>query len=110
METKSGKTRKLNERTFDKALSAMFKNIKSGNLIYIVFSKRSFHILIFTLSMSIIANIIIAYLIVNSLPLTMGIGALTNIVMLILSFTTIISGLWLVFKGIDIVTDDADIK
>lgn len=110
METKSGKTRKLNERTFDKALSAMFKNIKSGNLIYIVFSKRSFHILIFTLSMSIIANIIIAYLIVNSLPLTMGIGALTNIVMLILSFTTIISGLWLVFKGIDIVTDDTDIK
>lgn len=110
METKSGKTRKLNERTFDKALSAMFKNIKSGNLIYIVFSKRSFHILIFTLSMSIIANIIIAYLIVNSLPLTMGIGALTNIVMLILSFTTIISGLWLVFKGIDIVTDDADLK
>ena len=106
METKT--TKKLNERSFNRALSSMLKNIKSGNLIYIVFSKNSFRMLVFTLAMSIIANLILVYLLINSLIMG-GIGVIYT-VMLVLSIIAIISGLWLVFKGIDIVTDDIDIK
>lgn len=105
METR---TRKLNEKSFSKALSSMLKNIKSGELIYIVFSKKSFRILVFTLAMSIIANLTLVYLLVNSLILG-GLDVI-YIILLVLFVVAIISGLWLVFKGIDIVTDDIEFK
>lgn len=103
----------MNERTFARTLSVMFRNIKSGSNIYIVFSKKSFHILIFTLAMSIIANTVLIYLMLNYPAITGGIftGGIRSIIIfacqLILSVAAVISGIWLVFKGIDIVTDDS---
>ena len=91
---------------FWQADSVMLKNIKSGDNIYIVFSKKSFRVLVFTLGMAIIANIIIGYLIINSLSFAKGVDIFIYIVMLILSIITVFSGLWLVFKGIDIATED----
>ena len=89
----------------------MFKNVKSGNIIYIAFSKKTFYALIFTLGTSIIANIILAYLIVNLLinsVLIKSVDIFIYIVVLVLLIVATFSGLWLVFKGIDIVTDNVD--
>jgi hypothetical protein len=93
-----------------RTIELMLKNIKIEGNIYIVFSKKSFRVLVFTLGMSIIANIIIIILIIHSLSFTMNIDTFIYIVMLILSIITVLSGLWLVFKGIDIVTEDIGVK
>jgi hypothetical protein len=86
------------------------KNIKSGDMIYIAFSKKSFYALLFTIGMAIIANVILAYLLAIYPIWTWGIYMFMYIILFILSVVTIFSGLWLIFKGIDIVTDDEDFK
>lgn len=105
----ANKAKKLNGTTLAKSIELMFRNVKSGNTIYISFSKKTFHFLIFTLAMAIIANIIIAYLILKSPIFVGGIYTIIYTIVLILSVTTIFSGTWLVFKGIDIITDNEDL-
>lgn len=104
------KTNRANGTTLARAIELMFRNVKSGNTIYISFSKKTFHFLIFTLAMAIIANIILAYIILKSPIFVGGIYTIIYTVLLILSIATIFSGTWLVFKGIDIITDDQDLK
>ena len=89
-------------------IELMLRNIKSGEHIYIYFSKKTFYMLIFTLAMSMISSSILIYLILLRSSILIGgigIGTFISIVLLALCVITVISGLWLVFKGIDIVTD-----
>lgn len=104
-----GVTAKRNRLDLAHTIELMFRNVKSGDKIYIAFSKKTFRFLVYTLGMSIIANIIIVYLIVNYSPILIGgIYTLIYIALLILFVMAILSGLWLVFKGIDIVTESDD--
>lgn len=93
-----------------RTIELMLKNVQSEGNIYIVFSKTSFRALVFTLGMAIIANIIMVILIIHSISFIIDVNTFIYIVMLILSVTTVFSGLWLVFKGIDIVTEDIGAK
>lgn len=104
----TSKTKKLNGVTLTKAIELMSRNIKSGNTIYIAFPKKTFQLLIFTLTMSIVANAIIAYLIIEFQTFVSGIYTFVYIILFILSITTVLSGLYIVFKGIDIITDETD--
>lgn len=89
-------------------METIFKNIKSGDMIYIAFSKKSFYALLFTIGMAIIANIILSYILVSYPIWTRGSDMFMYLILLVLCVVTIFSGLWLIFKGIDIVTDDED--
>lgn len=102
------KTYRVNSIGFARMMEKAIKNIKSGNMIYIAFSKKSFYALLFTIGMAIIANIILAYLLVIYPIWTGGLDMFMYIALLLLCVVTILSGLWLIFKGIDIVTDDED--
>lgn len=105
------KVYKINNVGLSRMIEAMFKNIKSGDTLYISFSKKSFRILVFTMSMGVIANIILVYIIIKlfaSYPILRGQDVFTYAIILILSIVAVLSGLWLVFKGIDIVTDNED--
>ena len=104
------KAKKLNGTTLASAIEMMLRNVKSGNIIHVTFSKKTFHLLIFTLAMAIMANVILAYLILKSPIFVGGIYTIIYAVLLILSIATKFSGMWLVFKGIDIITDDQDLK
>lgn len=106
----ANKAKKLNGTTLASAIETMLRNVKSGNIIHVTFSKKTFRLLIFTLAMAIIANIILAYLILKSPIFVGGIYTIIYIIILILSIATIFSGVWLVFKGIDIITDDKDLE
>lgn len=97
METRKDKT---NELTIANAVRFMFKNMKSGKTLYLAFSKRTFHILIFVMAMDIIANIALINLLISN-PLIDPI----YIIQFTLSFAAIVSGIWLFFKGINIATD-----
>lgn len=105
---KAQKNYRVNSVGFARMMEKAIKNIKSGNMIYIAFSKKSFYALLFTIGMAIIANIILVYLLANYPIWTGGLDMFLYIALLILCIITIFSGLWLIFKGIDIVTDDED--
>lgn len=107
---KPQKAYKVNSVGFARMMEKAIKNIKSGNMIYIAFSKKSFYALLFTIGMAIIANVILAYLLAIYPIWTGGLDMFMYIALFILSVVTIFSGLWLIFKGIDIVTDDEDFK
>jgi cellulose synthase/poly-beta-1,6-N-acetylglucosamine synthase-like glycosyltransferase len=107
---KPQKAYKVNSVGFARMMEKAIKNIKSGDMIYIAFSKKSFYALLFTIGMAIIANVILAYLLAIYPIWTWGIYMFMYIILFILSVVTIFSGLWLIFKGIDIVTDDEDFK
>ena len=79
-------------------------------MIYIAFSKKSFYALLFTIGMAIIANIILAYLLAKYPIWIGGSEVFLYIALFILAVAAIFSGLWLIFKGIDIVTDDEDFR
>ncbi len=101
MNTKKG----ISEVTFAKAISLMFKDISGGKSVYLVFSKKSFYILIFTMAMSIIANFVLVDLLISA-PIKIERIFPIFIIQIVLSVCAIISGLWLFLKGINIVTDD----
>lgn len=103
METK--KVNKVDEVTFAKAIRLMFSNMKSGKTIYLAFTKRSFHLLIFTMAMSVIANIVLVDFLINAPILVQRTDTPIFVVQLILSTSAIITGLWLFLKGVNIVTD-----
>lgn len=105
---KAQKNYRVNSVGFARMMEKAIKNIKSGNMIYIAFSKKSFYALLFTISMAIITSIILAYLLAIYPIWTLSLSTIMYITLFLLCIVTILSGLWLIFKGIDIVTDDED--
>ena len=103
METK--KVKRVDEVTFAKAIRLMFGNIKSGKTIYLAFTKRGFHALVFVMGMSVIANVVLVDLLISAPTLVQRTSMPVFIVQLILSVSAIIAGLWLFLKGVNIVTD-----
>lgn len=102
METKKYQ---INETTLVKSLKLMFKDMKSGKTIYLAFSKKSFHILVFVMGMSIVANIALISLLINAPTIVERTNPSMYIAQLILSGSAILGGLWLFLKGVNIITD-----
>ncbi len=97
--------KEINGVTLVKAIGLMFKDMKSGKSVYLVFSKNSFRMLIFTMAMSIIANFVLVDLLISA-PITIQRVFPISIIQFIISICAMISGLWLFLKGINIATDD----
>lgn len=96
---------KKDETTLVNAMKMMFKNIKSGDTIYLAFSRKSFYILIFVLTIGTAANIALIDILLHG----SGYGMVSNTsivyTQLILSVIAIVSGIWLFFKGINVAVD-----
>lgn len=105
MEHKNGKRKKLNDVTIESAFRAMIKEMKSGSTVYLAFSKRSFHILVFVLAMSIIANIVLVDLLLRAPTMVERTSTPTFVIQFLLSASAIVSGLWLFLRGVNIITD-----
>lgn len=106
METKSGhKAKPLTDVTLAKAFTTMFRNMKSGKTVYLAFSKRSFHILVFVMGMSVIANVVLLDLLMRAPAMVQRTETPIFVIQFILSASAIISGFWLFLKGVNIVTD-----
>lgn len=97
--------RQLTKVNLANALKTMFKNIKSGETVYLAFSKRSFHILIFTLAMGVIANIVLVDLLLSAPTIVERPNNFVYAAQLALSITAIVSALWLFFRGVNIATE-----
>ena len=106
METKNGyKMRQFNEETLAGAFKTMFKNMKSGKTIYLAFSKRNFHILVFVLGMNIVANSVLIDLLINAPTMVQRMDMPFFITQFSLSSAAVVSGFWLFLRGINIITD-----
>lgn len=105
METKNGKHKKANNITFENAFKSMIKEMHSGKTIYLAFSKRNFHVLVFVLAMSIIANIVLIDLLVRAPTIVEKTNIPIFMIQFLLSATAIVSGLWLFLRGVNIITD-----
>jgi hypothetical protein len=103
METK--KVKRVDEVTFARAIKLMFKNIKSDKILYLAFTKRGFHTLVFVMGMSVIANVVLVDLLISAPILVQRASLPVFVVQFILSVSAIIAGLWLFLKGVNIVTD-----
>ena len=103
METK--KVNKVNEVTFAKAIRLMFKDINSGKNIYLAFTKRGFHALVFVMGMSVIANLVLIDLLISAPTMVQRTETPIFATQLVLSVSAVIGGLWLFLKGVNIVTD-----
>lgn len=106
MERKSeNKVKPLNDVTLAKAFTTMFKEMKSGSTVYLAFSKRSFHILVFTLAIGTAANIALIDILLQGTGFIHRANSIIVTFQLILSGISIIAGVWLFFKGVNIVAD-----
>ena len=103
MESKN--VNKADGTTLVNAIRLMFKNMKSGNNVYLAFSNKSFHVLIFVMAMSVIANIVLVDLLMRAPTLVQSTDTLVSMTQFILSLSAIVAGLWLFFKGVNIITD-----
>jgi hypothetical protein len=99
------KTTKTNEITLANAMKSMFKNMKSGETIYMAFSRRNFYALIFVMGMSVIANAALVSLLVSAPTIVQRVDTLISATQLLLSLLAIFAGFWLFLKGIFIVTE-----
>lgn len=99
------KTNKVDEVTFAKAIKLMFKDIKSGKTLYLAFTKRGFYALVFVMAMSVIANLVLIVLLINTPTIVEGTSTPMLVAQLALSISAVIAGLWLFLKGVNIVTD-----
>lgn len=89
--------------TLVKAIKLMFQDIKSGKTIYLAFSRKSFHIMIFSIATGIIANVVLFDLLLNAPTFIQRTNM--SLVQLSISFTAVIAGLWLFFKGINMIVE-----
>jgi hypothetical protein len=101
MDTKY-KNKQLDQISVAKAIKVMFKDMESGKITYLAFSKKSFYLFIYVLTIGTAANIALIDI------LTLGTGfieranTMVAIIQVILSGISIISGIWLFFKGINV--------
>lgn len=107
METKKEikKENRIDNTTLFRAIKMMFKNIKSGKTVYLAFSKRSFHLLIFALVIGTATNIALIDILLHGTGFITRANPIIVTFQLILSGISIIAGIWLFFKGINIVVD-----
>lgn len=107
METKkeTKKENKIDGTTLAKAIRLMFKNMKSGKTVYLAFSKKGFHFLIFALTIGTAANITLMYILLQGTGFITRANPIIVTFQLILSLISVIAGIWLFFKGINIVVD-----
>jgi lysylphosphatidylglycerol synthetase-like protein (DUF2156 family) len=99
------KATKTDETTLANAMRFMFKNMKSGDTIYLAFSRRNFYVLIFVMGMSVIANAVLVDLLVSAPTIVQKADTPISVAQLILSLLAIVAGFWLFLKGILIVTE-----
>lgn len=99
------KVNKVDEVTFAKSIRLMFKNIESGKTLYLAFTKRNFHALIFVMAMSVIANLVLVDLLMSAPTVVQRTSTPMFVAQLILSISAIIAGFWLFLKGVNIITD-----
>lgn len=96
---------KTNEVTLANAINFMFKNMKSGDIMYLAFSRKHFYALVFVMGMSVIANAVLISLLVGAPTMVERADTPVFITQLALSLSAIVSGFWLFLQGITIVTD-----
>lgn len=96
---------KTNEITLANAVSRMFKNMKSGDTIYLAFSRRNFHILVFVMGMSVIANTVLVKLLMDAPTMVQRADTPIFVTQFMLSTLAVVAGFWLFLKGVNIVTD-----
>lgn len=103
------KDKKINEnagKTMIDTFRLMFKNMKSGNVIYLAFSKKSFHILIFTIAIGTAANVALIDILLQGTGFVTRANTMIVTFQLILSGLSVISGIWLFLKGVTVITDN----
>ena len=99
------KDHKIDEVALAKAVKLMFGNMKSGRTVYLSFSRMNFRALIFTIAMSVIANIVLIDLLIRAPIIVEKTTTLLYLIQFSLSAVAIIAGLWLFFKGINLEVD-----
>jgi uncharacterized membrane protein len=99
------KVTKTDEMTLANAMRSMFKNMKSGNTIYLAFSRRNFYMLVFVMGMSVIANIVLVDLLLVAPTMVQRADTPIFVAQFILSSFAIVAGFFLFLKGVNIVTD-----
>ncbi len=100
METKkASKFKKSNEVSLAYSMRLMLEKLGDRNTIYLAFTRRNFYLLIFVLAIGTIANIVLVDLLLQAPVYSI------QLIQLALSATSIIAGLWLFLKGINIVVD-----
>lgn len=97
--------RDINQSILAKAITFMHTNITNGKTIYLAFSKWNFNILIFTLAIGTAANVALIYILINGTGYIYGGNAAIVTFQLIFSGLSILSGVWLFFKGINIIAE-----
>lgn len=99
------KATKTNDVTLANAMRFMFKNMKSGDIIYLAFSRKHFYALVFVMAMSVIANAVLVSLLVGAPTVVQRADTPIFITQFVLSLSAIVAGFWLFLQGITIVTD-----
>lgn len=99
------KITKTGEITLANAVRFMFENMKSGDIIYLAFSKKHFYMLVFVMGMSVIANAVLVSLLVGAPTIVQRADMPVFVTQFILSSSAIIAGFWLFLQGVDIVTN-----
>lgn len=102
---KVSKFKKSNEVSLAYAMRLMLEKLGDRDTIYLAFSRRNFYILIFVLALGTIANIVIVDLLLQAPVFVERANMFIYSIQLALSSASIIAGLWLFFKGINIVVD-----
>jgi hypothetical protein len=97
---------KTNEVNFANAMKFMFKNMNSGDTMYLAFSRRHFYVLVFVMGMSVIANAVLVSLLVGAPTIVQRTDTLTFVTQFILSSSAIVAGFWLFLQGVNIVTNN----
>ncbi len=102
---KTSKIKKTNEVSLAYAMRLIVEKLGDRNTIYLAFSRRNFYLLIFVLALGTIANIVLVDLLLQAPVQVERASILVYSIQLALSATSIIAGLWLFLKGINIVVD-----
>jgi hypothetical protein len=98
-------TTKTNEVNFADAMKFMFKNMNSGDTMYLAFSRRHFYMLVFVMGMSVIANSVLISLLVGAPTIVQRTDTLTFVTQFVLSLSAVVAGGWLFLQGVNIVTN-----
>jgi len=101
MDTKY-KNRQLDKISVAKAIKLMFKDMESGKTTYLAFSKNSFYLFIYVLAIGTAANIALIDILTNGTGFIERANNMVVLIQVILSGISIISGVWLFFKGINV--------
>lgn len=100
------KKQKIDEVSLARSVRLMFRAFEDRKIIYLAISKRNFQVLVFTLAVGIMANIALVDLLLRAPTMVVRTNIFIYITQLAISIISIAAGLWLFFKGINIIFDD----